>query len=269
MDKKFSDILNEVFDRRVQGNPLYSLRSFARDLSLAPSTLSEILNKKRGISARRAAAIAKRLDFPDWQQELFVDLATRDHAKSPRLRELALARLKYTALKNRRNVLNNLAMSALTSWLDLAILESTYLKDFQPCGKWLANKLNISEDEVSRSIRRLKAAKLLKVNSEGRWIDVSPCFTTSDGVPSEFIKSFHCSTLRLAEEKIRGRGLENRVVKGVVFSILDQDVPRARAILDAAISQIVELGERSGQPTDHILCFSTQLLFLSQTGGQK
>lgn len=40
--------LNNEFTLRKQRRPYYSLRAFARDLSVSPSTLSDLLNSKKG-----------------------------------------------------------------------------------------------------------------------------------------------------------------------------------------------------------------------------
>src|SRR5262249_56864131 len=55
------DVLQAEFDRRRGTNPSYSLRSFARDLSIDHSTLSQILRGRRRLTGRSVRALGRRL----------------------------------------------------------------------------------------------------------------------------------------------------------------------------------------------------------------
>jgi transcriptional regulator with XRE-family HTH domain len=57
----FRKILLTEFDRRRTTNPRYSLRSFARSLSVDHSALSQILRGKRRLTARTVHALGRRL----------------------------------------------------------------------------------------------------------------------------------------------------------------------------------------------------------------
>jgi transcriptional regulator with XRE-family HTH domain len=57
----FRAVLQAEFERRQSANPRYSLRSFARDLSLDHSTLSQILRGLRRLTGRTVRALGRRL----------------------------------------------------------------------------------------------------------------------------------------------------------------------------------------------------------------
>jgi transcriptional regulator with XRE-family HTH domain len=57
----FRAILTAELDRRRAANPRYSLRSFARDLDVDHSTLSQILRGKRRLTGRVVRAFGRRL----------------------------------------------------------------------------------------------------------------------------------------------------------------------------------------------------------------
>jgi hypothetical protein len=57
----FRAVLAAEFDRRRSSNPRYSLRSFARDLSVDHSTLSQILRGKRRLTGRNIRTFGRRL----------------------------------------------------------------------------------------------------------------------------------------------------------------------------------------------------------------
>jgi transcriptional regulator with XRE-family HTH domain len=60
----FQSLLQSEFDRRRAANSRYSLRSFARRLSLDHSTLSQILRGKRRVTPRNVRAIGRQLGLP-------------------------------------------------------------------------------------------------------------------------------------------------------------------------------------------------------------
>ncbi len=89
----YRKILRDELARRVRQNPHYSLRAFARDLQIVPSRVSESLNNKQGLSRKAAEKIAARLRMPADKANLFLDLVTACHARSPKARHGAKLRL--------------------------------------------------------------------------------------------------------------------------------------------------------------------------------
>jgi hypothetical protein len=57
----FRTVLQAELDRRRAVNPRYSLRSFARDLTVDHSTLSQILRGRRRLTGRSVRAFGRRL----------------------------------------------------------------------------------------------------------------------------------------------------------------------------------------------------------------
>ena len=57
----FCAVLQTEFVRRRSANARYSLRSFARDLSIDHSTLSQILRGRRRLTGRNVRALGRRL----------------------------------------------------------------------------------------------------------------------------------------------------------------------------------------------------------------
>ena len=60
----FRSVLRAELERRQASNARYSLRSFARDLSVDHSTLSQILRGKRRLTGRKVRAFGRRLRLP-------------------------------------------------------------------------------------------------------------------------------------------------------------------------------------------------------------
>lgn len=264
MSTTYVGILNNILEERIRSNPSYSMRSFARDLNIAPSTLSEILKKKKGISTKKAAEIVKSLKLPEWQASHFINLVALKHARSRDEKNQAKLNLQDAKDKIVVGKLKAETMKALTSTLDLAILECVGLKKFDNTDEWIAKKLKVSVKEVRESVERLLKVKLLEIDDKGEWSDLSPFFSSSDGISSESIRAFNIDILKTMEKKIVNEPIEDRIMKSVVFSVEDKHMQEAKAIMDDAISRIVNLSSKSDEKKDHVVCFSSQLFFMAK-----
>ena len=87
-------ILSQELDRRKRYNTSYSLRAYARDLKLQPSKLSEILNKKQGLSVEKGKVIANCLNFNNAELEFFILLIEAQHGRSKLSRDTARIKLR-------------------------------------------------------------------------------------------------------------------------------------------------------------------------------
>lgn len=264
MQTSYVPILTQILDERVRSNPSYSMRSYARDLNIAPSTLSEILKGKKGISSKKASEIVSALRLPEWQASHFLNLVALKHSRSKADKEAALKNIENQKAHVQIEKIKAEAMKSLTSTLDLAILECIHLKGFNNSAEWIAEKMKVSVKEINISVKRLINVRLLEISESGAWIDLSPFFTSSDGIPSEAIRAFNIDILRTMEKKIINEPINDRIMKSVVFSLEEKHMAEARNILDEAISKILNLASKSEEKKEHILCYSSQLFYMAK-----
>src|SRR5690606_36043223 len=85
----YRSFLAAEFDRRQARNPAYSLRAFARDLKIAPSTLSEIFNRQHGLSPVRAARVAAEMGMSKDERVYFCRLVEAENATTERRKRKA------------------------------------------------------------------------------------------------------------------------------------------------------------------------------------
>lgn len=86
--------------KRNRRNSAYSLRSFARDLGLSPSSLSEIVNRRAGLSPEKASLLAERLKLDPFQQQIFSLSAGMLHSRSEEKRRVFWRKLRSLNLQN-------------------------------------------------------------------------------------------------------------------------------------------------------------------------
>lgn len=87
----YREILKHQLQQRQEMNPKYSLRAFAKKLSLSPSKVSEVLSGKKRLGVERAEEIANKLGLSSLEKELFV-LSARIESSSKKIDRDELAK---------------------------------------------------------------------------------------------------------------------------------------------------------------------------------
>lgn len=175
----YKSFLEQELARRSERNSQYSLRSFAKSLGLVPSALSEILAGKRLPSPKMAQKILGKLNTsPEENAQFFQSLALAHQQRSakrlsPTFKERNLQRLKPPT------ELSIELFRVISEWYHAAILELTFVEDFQSNPRWIATELGISPIEAKLAIGRLLKLGLLEKKSD-RLVKSSEQLTTSD-----------------------------------------------------------------------------------------
>ncbi len=157
----FRALLRERFQAAAARNPRYSLRSFAKQLGVDHSTLSQVFRNKRKLSARALATIGKRIGLSEEAMQVYAQgLKKKTHL--------------HSATEEIRSVSLDLdTFQLLSVWYHSAILELIQIKGFQADSRWIAKTLGISVAEVNVALQRLLRLRLLEMRGAGRWLDKS------------------------------------------------------------------------------------------------
>ena len=78
----YVDFLKNLLEELSSENPTYGQSSFAKDLGLSRPRISQILNRKEGLSAKRAESISKSLNLSDEKEKYFLHLVNSVTGKS-------------------------------------------------------------------------------------------------------------------------------------------------------------------------------------------
>ncbi len=87
----YREILKYQLQQRQEINPKYSLRAFAKKLSISPSKVSEVLSGKKRLGVERAEEIANKLGLSALENELFV-LSARIESASKKIDRVELVK---------------------------------------------------------------------------------------------------------------------------------------------------------------------------------
>lgn len=261
MQATYRDILRSELKSRIQRNPQYSLRAFAKAIGLKAPHLSAVLSGTKGLSADSAARIAQALGWSKAESQEFVELVTAVHArkKSARLNAQDLVAKKSDA--NAYKLLDIENFKLVSDWQHFAILHLMELKDFKPDPKWIARRLGLKSETVKESLKRLAELELIDTTNSG-WKPKQKFFRTPN-VTSAAIRNSHHQYLRLAGDALENRPLAERDFSTVVMALKKDSVAEAKEWIQEFRRKFCEKLD-SAEEKDALYALSTQFFELTQ-----
>lgn len=221
----FRAILNDQFDARRRRNPQYSLRAFARDLGIAPSSLSDVLNKRYGLSRATSAKIARALRFSVAEQDFFCDLVESEARRAPAQMKAATQRVESRRKLLGMKVLRADRLRLVGEWyLHAAVLEMLYLANFRWCFDWIGTRLGLRAQHVRGIVERLERAGFLKKKGD-EWSATEGDFVFGDDTPSETMRKLHEDLLENARDALTFQPADEREFLSLHVAIDTADIP--------------------------------------------
>ena len=230
------DYLKFEHELRRARRPSYSMRAFARDLDISPSSLNDFLKGRIGMSEDRIESISARLRWTESRKTHFKDLIIVQHHKDPAVKQSAQMRVR-SRLKDGSFGLSVEAFKAVSEWYHLVILEMCDLKDAMDAGR-IARELCLPPATAARAIKRLASLGLLKKTQAG-WKPVEGTNHFGDESPSEAIVTFHSQILDLAQKALHEKPMTEREAHSLVFSMDRADISKMNAEIRGALLNLV------------------------------
>ncbi len=253
--------LSREYERRSAHNPVYSLRAFARDLSIAPSRLSEVFNKKSGLSRKIAEKLAFTMGLNTYEKEIFCTLVESEHARSRVKKNLAKQKLEKFQSDMKFEDLSLETFRVISDWYHLAIVELTYLKNFKSNIAWISKKLGISQTQTKIAIKRLIKLGLLAYDKQGNLQAKNEFNASPDGIPSEAIKKAHHQMLEKAISAIYTQSVQERDFSVMMLSINKRKLNEAKKWIKEFRRKFCKKISQS-QNRDDLYCLSIQFFNL-------
>ena len=229
IEKDYRDLLRQFHEDRKKENPLYSLRAFARDLSLTPSQLSLVLNRKKGLSAERAKrAFHKVFTDPHVIERCLLQVQA-EHSRDQGQKALAHQKLNQPSRHYESFTLSKKAFDIIGNWHHIAILQALALKSAPKTEKdqlvWLAKRLNLPLSEVAAAVERMASLELVEL--KGKKIVVRhESVLSPNGVPSTALRNFHRQVIQKAVISIETQKINERFLNSIMIPIQKSALPK-------------------------------------------
>lgn len=226
----YQSILRNELSNRKRKNNAYSLRSFARDLQISQSFLTQVLSQKRKLSDDKAILISEKLKLRPTQKKIFVNLVRLELARNSKSKKVLQEEISILLKKHPQfTLLSEDTFNIVADWYYFAILELTTVKGFKSNAEWIAKKLDISVKDVQMAIERLKRVGLLaEISGQLKKVDKDYLF---ENIPSVAIKKHHIQTLELARKALLNQPLEKREFFTISFPLDPQKLLRAKQLI--------------------------------------
>lgn len=238
--KNFRLFLQEEFTNRCKKNPNYSLRAFAKNLSISHATLSHILRGTRVITPELKLKLGKALGLDPLsinrfsegkKQVLFTQKATPD------FQQLTLDSFRL-----------------ISNWEHDAILELTRVQGFKSDIKWIAKQLKISVGEANAAVERLQRMEMLEITSDGLWIDLAGDNTNilGDDFTDVASKRFQKEVLNKALHAIDNVDTSVRNNTSVMLAIDSNDIPEIKKRIKNFRRELTQYLQRKNAKPDQV-----------------
>lgn len=264
MTLDYRDTIRQTLETRAARNPRYSLRSFARDLGISPSRLSDVLNRRYGLSVAAATDLARGLGLNEDESKRFCDQVEAQHARDRRKRNAALARVAVASVKY--NSLSADSFQVISDWYHYAIIELCFTKGFRSCPDWIARQLELSPAVARAAIDRLKRLELLRVEENGQLAPSQNFYSSPEGTPSEAVRKFHRQVLEKALVAIDCQTMDERDLGSMIVAIDPAQLPEAKTEI-RKFRRSFDAKYGAGENRTQVYCLATQLFRLQAKPG--
>jgi uncharacterized protein (TIGR02147 family) len=241
----FRKKLKEELASRCSRNSRYSIRAFARALQIDVGALSRVLAGKQIPSFKLAQKIVDGLGLDKEERRIFLTSLAESQ------RERGLQRLSpiFAAFEEspKAKELSLEMYRVIADWYHAAILELTFVDEFQSNPRWIAKELGITIAEAKLAMERLvefgllgeKNGKLFKTNSK---------LTTADKhITTPALRKNQKQFLELATHSLENDPIEERSMTSMTMAIDPEKLPAAKEMIrdfNSKLCKFLESGKR-------------------------
>ncbi|MBC7741374.1 MAG: TIGR02147 family protein [Bdellovibrionaceae bacterium] len=227
-------LMQDSFEAMKVQDARFSLRSFAKRLSVSPTAVSEMLNGKRVITKKTADKICEKLN-----------LTALDIEKISKL-----LKGKKTFDSDQKSYLkldvNNYPM--FSEWHYFAILSLAETDDFTDEPAWIAKRFNLPVETVQKALTTMEDLKVLARDPKGMLRPTGVSFQMTCTKENLFFKKAQNNNLEMATKFIEKSSLEQFFDFSSMTLFVDNELlPEAKELIinfRRKLAEFLESGKR-------------------------
>lgn len=248
----------------MQKNPHYSLRSFARDLDVPASWLSEFLSSKKGMSVRTAQKLCKNMALSPSDADLFILSVRANHSRRPADRKAACAEIKeYKVIEAFKMKPHDFI--EIGAWYHQAILELTEVEDFEHTEIDIARRLRLPLPTIKRALQSLQEAGLLLVEDGKMTASFSETQSPMD-TPSLAMRKYQEQILQKGAMALHEQHLDEREFVSMTFAFDSARIQEAKKSLRKFYKQFADEFYTKSDHKDSVYQLSFQFFRMDHRG---
>ncbi len=257
METEYRKILKEELARRKKLNASYSLRSFARQICISPSRLSEILSHNERLSLQSANKVVEHLKLSAAQREAFCYSVELE--QSQQNSELAKTLKHRINSLTRTKILTDDQLEAIGNWWYHAILAYRQMETRTQDLAWMAQCLGIDLPRIHSAWRRLIRLGLL--TEDGK--PTSRDFSAGGDRVGQAIRTLHRQLIEKAAESIDQQEVADRELGALMIAFDSEKTSQAKARIRQFMMDFkAEFGARDHP--DHVYALTLQFFRITK-----
>jgi uncharacterized protein (TIGR02147 family) len=245
--------LSAVLQKRCLRNSNYSLRAYARDIAVAPSFISRLLNRKTTLSIDKAREIAPNLPLEEHEQDYFVAMVEKERSGSEAKIVAMRQKHAFQEIKVDERNLDELSLEDFGLLLKISLLGGIRV-DFAT-----AEQFDMTADTLQEACHRLERLGWILLLGNGLYAAQRGLVRTEAYSKSESIRIFHQKVLELGLKQLHQREVAERYFYSIVFSFKEESYVQFCRELEAfCLEKCDAYGTRDSH--DRIYTLGLQLL---------
>lgn len=235
-----SEMLRFAFEQKRQRNPRYSLRAFAKQLDIDPSSLSKILSGKRKFPPHKLRLLAEMFFENDHDKITFfkkvLDEGTRRNAQRSSLKTFELTEKEHSNI--------------IVDWEYFAVLNVIQLEDFTHELSWISKRLGISLERVEGVIEHLIESELVIQTAEGKLLRTKQNLRAAREMNSEALRIAHEQRLNLAINSLRHTPTADREFYSITVVTNPEKIQKAKKMIHKFSERLIDFFESDSNNTE-------------------
>ncbi len=254
------DILNSELKKRIGKNKRYSLRAFAKQMGLHPSSMSRVLNNKQTLSSQAGLRVMRKLELDlSLGRKFLKSIADSRHENECVRLGHAIGKPKLTADPI---VLDEATCAEVSSLPCIALMELAQTDDFHMNTLWMSERLGLPLEKVDQILDLLLQNGLI-VERDNRLVKTEVRTTTVNEETTNALRIAHQKEiLDKARWAVENISFEQRCNHSLTVATDPAKIPEAKRRIKEFIEDLCDFLE-SGSKKE-IYEFSAQLFPLSQ-----
>ncbi len=239
-------LLSRFFGRHQRKFPRYSMRALARDLGVAPSYLSDVLNGRRHLAERHLVNVARLLRLDTLEKRDLERALVRDRLPAVAKESIATDKSVLRKGSSGHERISKETDAVLDSWLHFALMDLLTCEDESQDPASLGQRLSVHEYDVQHSLNLLEANKLIeKCPESGRYRKSNLKLRTRRLGPNRSIREIHQSFLQKAIETLRKQTTEKdlaaRQISGLTVAVNPKNIEKAKLYLEESLYEVADI----------------------------
>lgn len=236
----YRSILNNLLKRLSRDNPQYSMRAFARDCQIAPSSISRVLNYKQHLSYETASIITHKHFKTIAEKNLFISLFQLETSKNDTIKDLAHKRIS----RHSKTLSIQTLYPAIFDWYFVAILDLVSLDTPFKGPAQISKALGISHLQAKQAIEQLINLNLLERKNE-RYQKSYRDLELVSATPSYHLQNIHRQMIGKALDSVNDQSTEERYLRSNTIAINRDDLDELRSLVDSFSRSVQDIATRS------------------------